>query len=303
MRVSRARVGLAALCVSVALGLALPAMALAIPRDDVLARAQSWVSAKVPYDQGGYYGGYRTDCSGFVSMSWGLGKSYVTWTLPQVSHQISKNELLPGDILLRPHHHVVLFAGWADAGHTQYVAFEETPPKAITRVIPYPYWPGHGTYTPYRYNSIEDTPSLTWTVYRFRNLKNGSYLWTANEIEKNKIQATMTKTWKLEGVAYRITKLTNTSPLWRFRNLKGGFYFYTSDPNEKSNIVAKLSKSYKLEGVAYNVSRSAGSPVWRFQNLKNGTYLFTSDPAEKANIVAELPKTWKLEGVAYMVTP
>jgi len=145
--------------------------------------------------------------------------------------------------------------------------------------------------------------STTWSVYRFRNLRNGYYLWTASAAERDNILDTMWDTWTLEGVAYRINTLTNTSPLWRFRNLKKGFYLYTSDPNEKNSIVAKLSKSYKLEGVAYSVSRTTGSPVWRFQNLKDGTYLYSADPNEKANIVAKLSKTWKLEGVAYLIAP
>ncbi len=146
-------------------------------------------------------------------------------------------------------------------------------------------------------------PAVYWNVYRFRNLKNGYYLWTASEAEKNNIVATMSKTWKLEGVAYRINTLANVSPLWRFRNLKSGFYLYTSDANEKDSIVANLSKSYKLEGAAYNVSRTSGSPVWRFRNLKDGTYLYSADPAEKDNIVAKLYKTWTLEGVAYLIAP
>ena len=146
-------------------------------------------------------------------------------------------------------------------------------------------------------------PAVYWNVYRFRNLKNGYYLWTASEAEKNNIVANLSKQWKLEGVAYRINISTNTSPLWRFRNLKSGFYLYTADANEKNGIVANLSKYYKLEGVAYNVSRTTGSPVWRFQNKKDGTYLYSADPNEKANIVAKLSKYWKLEGVAYLIAP
>jgi hypothetical protein len=47
----------------------------------VLARAQVWVDANVPYTQncaslpGGYY---REDCSGFISMAWELTTSLVT---------------------------------------------------------------------------------------------------------------------------------------------------------------------------------------------------------------------------------
>jgi len=154
-----------------------------------------------------------------------------------------------------------------------------------------------------RWSGVFPSDPTMWTVYRFRNLKNGYYLWTASDAERDNIVATMSKTWTLEGVAYRITKLTNTSPLWRFRNLKSGFYLYTSDPNEEANIVANYSKYYALEGVAYNVSRSSGSPVWRFRNLKNGTYLYTADANEKANIVATMAKTWDLEGVAYLIAP
>ena len=46
----------------------------AITADIIIARAQSWVAAQVPYSQSNYYtnqyGTYRTDCSGFVSMAW-----------------------------------------------------------------------------------------------------------------------------------------------------------------------------------------------------------------------------------------
>jgi hypothetical protein len=141
-------------------------------------------------------------------------------------------------------------------------------------------------------------------VYRFRNLKNGFYLWTASEAEKNNIVATLSKTWTLEGVAYRIDTVTNTSPLWRFRNIRGGFYLYTADAAEKNHIVATLSKTWVLEGVAYDVSTDpSGAPVWRFRNLKNGTYLYSADANEKNTIVATLYKTWLLEGPAYYLAP
>ena len=149
------------------------------------------------------------------------------------------------------------------------------------------------------------SPATTIPVYRFRNLKNGFYLWTASEAEKNNIVATLSKTWVLEGVAYQINTATNTSPLWRFRNLKGGFYLYTADSSEKNNIVATLSKTWTLEGVAYNVSTNptGSQPVWRFRNNKNGTYLYSADVNEKNHIVATLSSTWTLEGPAFYIAP
>lgn len=41
-----------------------------VARSTMIARGQSWVDKHVPYNQQGSYDGYRTDCSGFVSMCW-----------------------------------------------------------------------------------------------------------------------------------------------------------------------------------------------------------------------------------------
>ena len=143
-------------------------------------------------------------------------------------------------------------------------------------------------------------------VYRFRSLKNGSYLWSADENEKATIISTLSKSWRYEGVAYTIDTANplNSSALWRFVNLKGGYYLYSADPAEKADIVANLSKSWLCEGPAYNVSiDSSGAPVWRFRNLKNGTYLYSADVNEKDTIVNTLSKTWQLEGPAFYIAP
>jgi hypothetical protein len=147
-------------------------------------------------------------------------------------------------------------------------------------------------------------------VYRFRNLKNGFYLWSADEAEKNTIITTLYKTWLYEGTAYRINTANplNQSPLWRFVNIKGGYYLYSADPAEKASIIANLSKTWKFEGEAYKVSTNpAGAPVWRFRNIAkgatNGTYLYSADVNEKNTIVATLGKVWQLEGPAYYLAP
>jgi len=41
-----------------------------IGRSTIVARGQDWVDKHVPYNQGATHDGYRTDCSGFVSMAW-----------------------------------------------------------------------------------------------------------------------------------------------------------------------------------------------------------------------------------------
>jgi len=147
--------------------------------DEIIARAKTWVDAdpQVAYDEGSWYQGYREDCSGFVSMAWGLSQpGLTTYTLPKVSHQISKDELQPGDILLNqwggwavagsPDAHVVIFDGWTDSSHTHYNAYEENPfwgGAHYTQNIPYPFWPGYDSsdYLPMRFNSLSNPPGPT----------------------------------------------------------------------------------------------------------------------------------------------
>ena len=113
----------------------------------------------MPYNQGVWHEGYRTDCAGYVSMCWGLGSSLVTSTMPQVAHPVAKQDLRPGDVLLNTDvatGHVILFDRWADYGHTAYVGFELCPQGTLHHVIPYPYYPGYGNYEPYRYDRAGD---------------------------------------------------------------------------------------------------------------------------------------------------
>ncbi|MFK0259109.1 hypothetical protein [Streptomyces sp. NPDC090445] len=136
-----------------------------ISRSDVVARAKTWVDAKVPYSQSSYRSGYRTDCSGRVSMAWNLGTNAWTGNLDTYANRITKSELRKGDMLLFHNagnpvngSHVVLFEGWTDSSKTSYIGIEQTPPHAVRRVIPYTYFSNSSSYIPYRYkNIVEDT--------------------------------------------------------------------------------------------------------------------------------------------------
>ncbi|WP_225831868.1 peptidoglycan-binding protein [Streptomyces sp. NK08204] len=134
----------------------------ATTRADIIKRAKVWVAARVPYSADAYWSdGYRQDCSGFVSMAWGLPGNEWTGTLGQFGDRIAKGDLRPGDILLRhnpddPRHgsHVVVFGGWTDHTHTSYTAYEQTPPRTRRQATPYPYWSHADTYVPYRYKGV-----------------------------------------------------------------------------------------------------------------------------------------------------
>lgn len=113
----------------------------AITRSTILANAQQWVTAKLLYCQAANHAPdydtscaatcerednplwdpYRSDCSGFVSWSWGLpapGRDTSEFAPADttVSFTIDGSDLQPGDALNVPGDHIILFTGWVTVG-------------------------------------------------------------------------------------------------------------------------------------------------------------------------------------------
>jgi hypothetical protein len=144
-------------------------------RDAIISCAQSWANQQIPYCQCNgpeeccgncpYCGTFRCDCSGYVSYCLGLSYGYTTDTLPEVTHQISQSELLPGDIMLCVSDHVVFFAGWTDSSQTSYVCYQEPgchtagPHYAFESVTPYPFNWNPSCFQPYRLNGLRNEKS------------------------------------------------------------------------------------------------------------------------------------------------
>ncbi|MFI2200712.1 peptidoglycan-binding protein [Streptomyces sp. NPDC020192] len=134
----------------------------AATRTQIIKRAKAWLAAQVPYSMSDYWSdGYRQDCSGYVSMAWGLGTNEWTGSLDQFGVKITKEQLEPGDILLyhnpdNPERgsHVVIFGGWTDYTHGYYTVYEQTPPRTRSQATPYPYWSHTDKYVPYRYKGV-----------------------------------------------------------------------------------------------------------------------------------------------------
>lgn len=188
---------LAGVCLALVIVVVAPVGAAAISRSWVLERAQVWVLAKVPYSQkrsatvegsliptstpGHLYAGYRTDCSGYVSMAFNLrtksGNPYSlsTATLRPRLTRISKADLLPGDVILRPNDlvidgkrvaygHAVIFGEWTDSTRAHYVGYHESASQkgAVRSVIRYG-TSGFGSavgFAPYRYTAVRDRVKL-----------------------------------------------------------------------------------------------------------------------------------------------
>ncbi|MFA1551470.1 hypothetical protein [Actinomadura chokoriensis] len=105
-------------------------------RSEVIARAKTWnphSEDRVPYSQTRYHEGYRTDCSGFVSMALGLpkpGENTVGLTSSRFTERIKMSELKKGDLVMDAEgsnttRHVVIFEKWANSAHTSYWAYEQ----------------------------------------------------------------------------------------------------------------------------------------------------------------------------------
>lgn len=115
-----------------------PSLAL---RQTILDRAASMLST--PYVWGGNAPGRGMDCSAYVSAAWGVAR-YTTESLGWVSAPITKNDLRPGDAMNltigrdpQGFGHVRLFEAWANEAHTLVWVYEETPPRAVHRVVVY----------------------------------------------------------------------------------------------------------------------------------------------------------------------
>ncbi|GAB7185201.1 hypothetical protein ATKI12_5032 [Kitasatospora sp. Ki12] len=147
-------------------------------RAEVIARAESWVGQNLKYTKTGEtYQGYRKDCSGYASMAWKLatpGMDTTSFVPSGVASWLgSKEELKAGDAMLNDaagySGHIVIFDRWTDSTHTKYDGYEFTSSGVWHRPIPYPYFPGYGTFKPARNNSVVDgvtaAPS-TVGVYR-----------------------------------------------------------------------------------------------------------------------------------------
>ncbi|MFF5895778.1 peptidoglycan-binding protein [Streptomyces argenteolus] len=144
-------------------------------RADIINRAKTWVTAKVPYDMTAYWSdGYRQDCSGFVSMAWNLAANEWTGSLATFGTKIARADLQPGDILLFHNladpavgSHVTIFGGWSDHTHTHYVAYEQTRPHARKATTPMAYWSNSSKYVAYRYKGVVSGSDVGGTATAF----------------------------------------------------------------------------------------------------------------------------------------
>lgn len=157
-----------------------------ISRSEVLRRAATmWPKNSVMYSQSVIHpNGYRQDCSGFVSMCWGIppnenggwgGQNTVTLVTRGYMYEIPLNDLKPGDAvgICGPNTggdggHIVLFDRWynQDPNNDDYYLWEQAGGQRgpVYRKTTYPYGGPIGPWRAYRFKDIVDdgvTTTLT----------------------------------------------------------------------------------------------------------------------------------------------
>ncbi len=149
-------------------------------------------------------------------------------------------------------------------------------------------------------------PVMTSPVHRFWSDSLMSHFFTASEAEKENLIATMSQTWRYEGIAfYAHTQAQETTkPVHRFWSLRLGTHLFTISDKEKAQLESRFPKAFMYEGHAFHAfnDQAPGTlPVYRLWNplLKRG--FFTISEAEKANVIAS--KIWRYEGIAWYAYP
>ena len=119
-----------------------------------------------------------------------------------------------------------------------------------------PLWQAEGTAF---WASVASGTNLS-PVHRFRNLSNGSHLYTIYESERADIVANYAATFVYEGVAWyaQQTPSAGWNPLYRFRNKTNGTYLFSANESEKNAIVANYAAVFELEGIAFYVRLDGG---------------------------------------------
>ena len=143
------------------------------------------------------------------------------------------------------------------------------------------------------------------TVYRFRDVKNGSYFWTAHESER--YATVRNKRYKYESVAWswNTSETVCPSAMYRFYNRKTKAYLFTSSRAQRDALKSKAkAKLWRFDGWGFKVSlkTDASRPVYWFSNKKTGLPFFSTSTKDKSKFSsAKYRKNWRYRGIAFYV--
>ncbi|MFD8808292.1 hypothetical protein [Streptomyces sp. NPDC059597] len=264
-----------------------------ITRSEVLNRAQSWVDAHVPYNQSGHWGGYREDCSGYVSMAWHLSTSLVTQTLPSVSTKESYSSLKPGDIMDYTADHTFLFAGWTNKANGDFTYYAESNPNDPTHGPTHANinsssiegWPT-SNYDAYRYQNIVDDPvTPTGTVWDRTRSASGGWDAHATEIDDNSAVTAVASATLPDGTVHVLTIVPGSGVWDRVRSASGAWAGAATKIDSNGGITA-VSAAALPDGTLHVQTLVPGAGVWDRTRSASGSWSSSSQIDSNGNITA-----------------
>lgn len=151
----------------------------------------------------------------------------------------------------------------------------------------------------YKYDGILFYPAGTGSAPIYRLVKNGNYLYTASQSERN---SAINNGFRLDGTAFTGSTSYNAStsphPVYRLNYPPTGGYFYTISSIEANEAVSKMG--YKMEGIVFYTKNTTGQSyphdVYRLAHSKSG-YLFTASSSERTNAIQKYG--FRDEGVGF----
>lgn len=97
-------------------------------------------------------------------------------------------------------------------------------------------------------------PVNTVPLYRFRNIRTGTHLYTASESEMISVRDNLSSIYQLDGPAYFVS-MSSGLEVHRFYDPRKGVHFYSSNPDEIASVRANLAHIWQYEGPAYKVGQ------------------------------------------------
>jgi uncharacterized protein (TIGR02145 family) len=153
-------------------------------------------------------------------------------------------------------------------------------------------------------NDVFAASELT-PMYRLYNTKNGAYLYTRGDADRNHVTNTWPEFEFTDGVPAFYAPLvaqTGLTPIYRLYNTKNGMYLYTRGEADKNHVTGTWPEFEFTDGVpafyASLMNNGDGTtPIFRLYNTKNGAYLYTRGTADRDHVLNTWPEFEYTDGV------
>jgi len=279
----------------------------ALTRAEVLTRAQSWLSVVVPYSQErcyrNQYGDYRTDCSGFVSMAWGLGGSgsdFWTGNLLNRSYVIPRSDLRPGDALLRytgdpDENHVALFVRWLDAAHTRPNVYEQT---GIRDTVESDWSADYASlYTPIRYDHIIESEAEAPHGPMYDRTRSASGSWASSSVLiENNNAITRTAAVALPNGTLHGFNLIPGSGTWTRARSAAGVWAANATHVDTNGSVTDIAAASLPDGTLHLFVLVPGSGTWTRARSAAGVWAANATHVDTNGSVTDIAATGLPDG-------